>query len=1061
MADNKSTFLFYDKAVEDNHGIQQPLTKNITMESIFTSNHKYTEGTQAIKNFNKLFPDNAIPEHLDANLYNAYLFSYLDGGANIRITVIEVKNDKLKYYVNKKIEEEKKLNANSLKDGKSLDKIKRIIPNYEFLIVLCNYHTLYCKATLNIDILDRTYDQRKITENTKQITTTAMIPNADLADPIEQQPTYAEINLYNYQKRTIKWMSDREKNYESIYYNKNEEIIMGDVVYDATTQDFMLADNREKLIFKGGALIDEVGLGKTYQMIMVSLINQAKNINYIQKGYTKFFSRATLIICPNQLVGQWSREFGKVIKQKYGINTVTLFTKNHHDKYTYQDLLDADFVVVSFNFLGNQCFTQPWLSKISTIKSYLTSEKYYSFSDCEKTITSMGKELMNNISNITNTCPNPLLIHWHRIVVDEIHEVYTNEKVKFVASVLPLFQANYKWCLTATPFDKSDNCLLGMIKYVTDTTNKIDSKVLKDKSIYDYLLKNFFRRNTKKSVMSEYQLPALKESLIWLNFSKTEWMMYNAYMANPNIDKFGVLIRQICCHPKLAEEIKTVASNCKSLEDIEKVMVKHYASQFKKAYAKVRYIEYRIKKVQRKIKILDLKRQRVLLRKLGFKVEVEFDNKPILSGKEVQELEKDLQGDPHLAGQFENNYNDEEDNPFDESDSDEDEKGKKKKLFVICDKNKDEIQKLIGKELKNLPNSILDQMDSEKNWKDKFTLANEDYKGKKATYDYYNEVMEKLKLVSQVQGEIDSDSDSDSDDDDNKTKQKCGVCMGNITGSDLGVTKCGHIFCYNCVKPFVEKSNKCPSCQTIVKSDEIFMVEKKVSVTEQDEEQKQEFKDKQHLVSKVGTKLANLIFFLRQNGKHSIIFSQWDDLLVKVGEVLDEYGIKNVFCKGNVWQRDKAIREFNSSDDIKVIMLSSQSAASGTNLTKAENVILLDPVYGTYEYRRNTEWQAIGRAYRMGQTKQVNVVRFIIKGTVEEKIYNMNKDEESKVPVQSIKFETTDESINLDQEQLNKLATDAKKAQKKKEEKPKKTIKKKSDVVEEAKLLLSDTDDDY
>mgnify|MGYP000853739210 CR=1 FL=1 len=49
---------------------------------------------------------------------------------------------------------------------------------------------------------------------------------------------------------------------------------------------------------------------------------------------------------------------------------------------------------------------------------------------------------------------------------------------------------------------------------------------------------------------------------------------------------------------------------------------------------------------------------------------------------------------------------------------------------------------------------------------------------------------------------------------------------------------------------------------------------------------------------------------------------------------------------------DKAIREFNSRDDIKVIMLSSERTASGTNLTKAENVILLDPVYGTYEYRR-------------------------------------------------------------------------------------------------------------
>ena len=1034
MTDNKSTFLFYDKAVEDNHGINNRLTKDITMEMIFTSNHNFVEGKLAVKEYNKIFPDksNVLPENINYNLYNLYMFNYVEAGANVRVTIIEIKNDKLKEYVVNKIP----------------------IPNKEFLIITCNYHTLYGKASQGIDILDKNFDAKKISENSKMITTNAMTPNADLTDPIEQQPVFASVALYPYQKRTIKWMLTRERDYESIYYNKNDEIIMGDVVYDATIQDFMLADNREKLTFKGGALIDEVGLGKTYQMITVALSNPAKNINYVQDCHKRLFSKATLVICPNQLVGQWTREIGKVIKESHNTSVIQLFTKNHFDKHTYQDLLDADFVIISYNFLGNQCFLGPWVSKLSTQKSYLTTAKY-SYADCDKLISDMGTELKKDIRQVMNTCPNPLLIHWHRIVVDEIHEVYTSDKIKFVSPILPLFQSTYKWCLTATPFDKSDECLLSMIKYVTDTSNKVDNKILKDKLISTHLMKKFFRRNTKKSVMTEYQLPALKENLIWLNFSKTEWMMYNAYMANPNVEKFGVLIRQICCHPKLADEIKMIASNCKSLEDIEKVMVKHYESQTKKAYAKVRYVEYRIKRTQKRIKILELKRQRRLIKQLGYKVKVEFDNAELLTKAEVVQLEKDLADDPHLAGLFMGNFND-EDNPFDEDsdDEDEDDKGKKKKLFIISDDNQDEVKKLIGKDLKQIPESILSQMDIEKNFKEKLVLAQTDYKGKKATFDYYNDVMGKLKLASQnnkIQNpDDDSDSDSDDEDEDGKTstKQKCGVCMGSVTGLDLGVTKCGHIFCYNCVKPYVEKSNKCPTCQAIVKSDEIFMVERKVP----EEKQSQEFQDKQALVSKVGTKLANLIFFLKKNGKHSIIFSQWDDLLHKVGETLDEYGIKNVFCKGNVWQRDKAIREFNSRDDIKVIMLSSERTASGTNLTKAENVILLDPVYGTYEYRRNTEWQAIGRAYRMGQTNQVNVVRLIIKNTVEEQIYNMNKDEESKAPVETLKFEMTDENLNLDDDQMAEIVDANKKALQGKDEKPGKkkiTVKKVAKVMEE------------
>jgi SNF2 family DNA or RNA helicase len=111
---------------------------------------------------------------------------------------------------------------------------------------------------------------------------------------------------------------------------------------------------------------------------------------------------------------------------------------------------------------------------------------------------------------------------------------------------------------------------------------------------------------------------------------------------------------------------------------------------------------------------------------------------------------------------------------------------------------------------------------------------------------------------------------------------------------------------------------------------------------------------------------------------------------------LEENNIKNVFCKGNCYQRDKAITEFNNDDKIKVIMLSSGSAASGTNLTKASKVILIDPIYGDYKYRKDQERQAVGRAHRTGQTKKIQVVRFIVKNTVEEEIHKMNLVEDAK-----------------------------------------------------------------
>jgi hypothetical protein len=72
----------------------------------------------------------------------------------------------------------------------------------------------------------------------------------------------------------------------------------------------------------------------------------------------------------------------------------------------------------------------------------------------------------------------------------------------------------------------------------------------------------------------------------------------------------------------------------------------------------------------------------------------------------------------------------------------------------------------------------------------------------------------------------------------------------------------------------------------------------------------QKEKSNAELVNDVGTKLANIITYIRETNDHLIIFSQWDDLLRRIGRILKENNIPNVFCKGNCYQRDKAIREF-------------------------------------------------------------------------------------------------------------------------------------------------------
>ena len=146
------------------------------------------------------------------------------------------------------------------------------------------------------------------------------------------------------------------------------------------------------------------------------------------------------------------------------------------------------------------------------------------------------------------------------------------------------------------------------------------------------------------------------------------------------------------------------------------------------------------------------------------------------------------------------------------------------------------------------------------------------------------------------------------------------------------------------------------------------------------------------LIHKIkSTKIGNIIHFLKNDTKNTdkiILFSQWDELLHKVGNILSEYKFKIVYCQGSVFQRKRAISSFQKDPDVRIIMLSSRNAASGINLTMANKIILLEPVYGSSEYRKNIEEQAIGRADRIGQKSPIDVYRFIIKDTIEEDIIN-------------------------------------------------------------------------
>jgi transcription termination factor 2 len=121
-----------------------------------------------------------------------------------------------------------------------------------------------------------------------------------------------------------------------------------------------------------------------------------------------------------------------------------------------------------------------------------------------------------------------------------------------------------------------------------------------------------------------------------------------------------------------------------------------------------------------------------------------------------------------------------------------------------------------------------------------------------------------------------------------------------------------------------------------------------------------------------------------------IIVSQWTSILKIMAENFDRSSIEYYEVKGDVplFRRNELVEQFNdkSNNDVRVMLLSLCAGGVGLNLVGANRMFLLD-----IHWNPALESQASDRIYRVGQTKDVTVYRFICENTIEERIEQIQK----------------------------------------------------------------------
>jgi len=137
--------------------------------------------------------------------------------------------------------------------------------------------------------------------------------------------------------------------------------------------------------------------------------------------------------------------------------------------------------------------------------------------------------------------------------------------------------------------------------------------------------------------------------------------------------------------------------------------------------------------------------------------------------------------------------------------------------------------------------------------------------------------------------------------------------------------------------------------------------------------------------AKVDTLLAQLDQVLEE-GHKALVFSQFTSLLAIVRSRLDGAKIPYVYLDGKTRDREARVEQFQNDPNSKLFLISLKAGGLGLNLYAAEYVYLLDPWWNPA-----VEAQAIDRAHRIGQTRQVFAYRLIARDTVEEKVLELQK----------------------------------------------------------------------
>jgi SNF2 family DNA or RNA helicase len=151
---------------------------------------------------------------------------------------------------------------------------------------------------------------------------------------------------------------------------------------------------------------------------------------------------------------------------------------------------------------------------------------------------------------------------------------------------------------------------------------------------------------------------------------------------------------------------------------------------------------------------------------------------------------------------------------------------------------------------------------------------------------------------------------------------------------------------------------------------------------------------------------------LLEEGRRILLFSQFTSMLALIEAHLEKAKIPFIKLTGQTQDRASLVDQFQGGE-VPIFLISLKAGGTGLNLTAADTVIHYDPWWNPA-----AENQATDRAHRIGQTKPVFVHKLVCRGTIEDRILDLQKHKSALV--EALLSEETSK-LKIDAETLSHL----------------------------------------